>query len=203
MLLRHGETEWSKAMKHTGLTDIDLTSRGEELAVRTRPLLKRFRFAAVYVSPLRRAQRTAELVGLKDAVVERNLLEWDYGGYEGRTTAEIRKELGHDWTVFNDGVVPGETPGETVEQVAARASQVLAKVRPDLERGDVLLFGHGHALRVLAATYLREQIRFGAKLLLDAGSFCVLTVERGEPAISKWNARGGLKPLHSAPPTLH
>lgn len=189
MLLRHGETEWSKAMKHTGLTDIDLTSRGEELAVRTRPLLKRFRFAAVYVSPLRRAQRTAELVGLKDAVVERNLLEWDYGGYEGMTTAEIREQLGYDWSVWEDGVVRGETPGETIEQVAARARAVIDRVTPDLENGDVALVAHGHLLRVLAATWLRQGPRFGAQLILDAGSVSALGYERDNPAIEEWNTR--------------
>lgn len=189
VLLRHGETEWSKAMKHTGLTDIDLTPRGEELAVRTRPLLRRFRFTAAYVSPLHRARRTAELVGLKDVTIERNLLEWDYGGYEGMTTAQIREQLGYDWSVWDDGVVAGATPGETIEQVSARARAVIDRVTGDLEHGDVALVAHGHLLRILTATWLRQGPRFGSQLILDAGSVSVLGYERSTPAIEQWNAR--------------
>ena len=123
---------------------------------------------------MQRARRTAELAGFGAAAVDEDLREWDYGGYEGRTTAEIRDELGHDWTVFEHGVVPGASAGETVEEVSARASRVLERIAPILQEQDVVLFGHGHALRILAATYLRREARFGAHLLLDAGAMCVL-----------------------------
>ena len=138
-------------------------------------------------SPLHRARRTAELAGFGSAEVEEDLREWDYGGYEGLTTPQIRERLGYDWTVFDDGVIPGDSPGETVEEVSARASRVLARVSETLKSRDVLLFGHGHSLRILAATYLRREPRFGAQLLLDAGGVCVLTVEREQPAIKMWN----------------
>ena len=131
--------------------------------------------------------RTAELAGLGDFEVEPLLKEWDYGAYEGITTKEISAEIGRPWEVFADGVRPGFTPGETVEEVAARASRVLARVDGTLRERDVALFAHGHYLRILAATYLRQDARFGAHLLLDAGSVCVLEHERGEPAIRSWN----------------
>ena len=136
---------------------------------------------------MQRARRTAALAGFGAAAVDDDLREWDYGGYEGRTTAEIRDELGHDWTVFEHGVVPGRSSGETVEEVSARASRVLERVAPALQMHDVVLFGHGHALRILAATYLRREARFGAHLLLDAGAMCVLETEREQPAIRLWN----------------
>ncbi|AKT51855.1 histidine phosphatase family protein [Arsenicicoccus sp. oral taxon 190] len=188
VLLRHGETEWSRAMKHTGLTDVPLTSAGEEAARRSAPLLAEFDFGLVLVSPKERARRTAELVGLTSSTVEPNLVEWDYGGYEGRTTTEIREELGYDWTVWEDGVVPGDSPGESIEQVAARARAVIDRVMPVLEEGkDVALVGHGHTNRVLTSVWLRTEPRFGAQLELDAGSICVLAYERHFPSIARWN----------------
>lgn len=145
----------------------------------------------VVVSPWKRARRTAELAGLTDLGVpvtdDERLHEWDYGGYEGLTGAQIRERAGEDWTIFDDGVVPGETPGETVEQVAARASAVLADVRADLARGDVVLVAHGHLLRVLATVYLEEEPRVAAKLLLDPASTCLLGSSHGVPAIVRWN----------------
>ncbi len=187
MLLRHGETEWSRAGQHTGLTDVPLTAEGEAAAARAGTLLTRWSFVRVLTSPLERARRTAELAGLARAEVDERLLEWDYGGYEGLTTPQIRDRVGHQWTVFDDGVVPGETRGETVEAVAARAASVLADVAPDLARGDVALVGHGHALRILTAVFLRQAPRLGAQLLLDAGSVSVLEWEREQPAIRTWN----------------
>jgi probable phosphoglycerate mutase len=191
VLLRHGETEWSRDGKHTGRTDVPLTENGERDARRLAPRLAGFDFALVLCSPLARARRTAELAGL-DPVDDADLLEWDYGAYEGRTTKEIREDPGREgWTVFADGVVPGDTAGETVEEVAARASRVLVRVAEPLQRSDVALVAHGHLLRILTATYLHQDARFGAALLLDAGAVCVLDSEHGVPAIRSWNETGG------------
>ena len=187
VLVRHGRTEWSVSGQHTGTTDLPLLPEGEEDARRLASRLARFEIGLALVSTMQRARRTAELAGFGAAAVDEDLREWDYGGYEGRTTAEIRDELGHDWTVFEHGVVPGASAGETVEEVSARASRVLERIAPILQEQDVVLFGHGHALRILAATYLRREARFGAHLLLDAGAMCVLETEREQPAIRLWN----------------
>ncbi len=186
VLLRHGETEWSRTGRHTGRTDVPLTSHGQELAAAAGALLTGYDFVLTLASPLQRARRTAELAGLS-AEVEPDLLEWDYGAYEGLTTPEIRERLGYDWTVFAHGVPPGQTPGETVEEVAARASRVLRRAAPALQDGDVALVGHGHALRVLATVFLQQVPRMGAQLLLDAGSVSVLEYEREVPAVRVWN----------------
>jgi broad specificity phosphatase PhoE len=187
VLVRHGETAWSRSGQHTGLTDVELTPDGERDARALAPLVASFDLTRVLSSPLVRARRTAELAGL-DPTIDADLCEWDYGGYEGRTTVQIREDLADpSWTVFDHGVVPGDTPGETVEEVAARASRVLARVTPSLATGDVALVAHGHLLRILAATWLRQPPRFGASLLLDAGALCVLEYERGVPAIRTWN----------------
>jgi probable phosphoglycerate mutase len=186
VLLRHGETEWSKSGQHTGRTDLPLTPHGEELARASGELLHGYDFVLTLSSPLQRARRTAELAGLEPEVDD-DLLEWDYGAYEGRTTAQIRADLGYDWTVFRDGVAPGETPGETVEEVAARASRVVRRALEAMQRGDVALVGHGHCLRVLASVFLRQEPRMGAQLLLDAGSVSVLQFEREQPAVRVWN----------------
>ena len=191
VLVRHGQTEWSRDGRHTGRTDVPLTADGERDARRLAPRLAGFDFAAALCSPLSRARRTAELAGL-DPVDDEDLVEWDYGGYEGRTTSEIRTSLGDEgWSVFGDGVVPGDTPGETVEEVAARASRVLKRVAEPLRRGDVALVAHGHLLRILTATYLRQDARFGAQLLLDAGAVCVLDHEHAVPAVRCWNQTSG------------
>ena len=187
MLLRHGETEWSRSGRHTGLTDLPLTVRGEQLGARTSTLLGGRAFSLVLTSPLQRARRTAELVGLADAQVDDNLMEWDYGGYEGLTTNEIRDRVGHPWTVFDDGVIPGATPGESIDEVAARCRKVIDRVLPFLATGDVALVGHGHCLRILATVFLRQQLRFGSQILLDAGSVSVLCSQREVPVISSWN----------------
>ena len=189
VLLRHGETEWSKSGQHTGVTDLPLLPEGEEAAKRVAKLLEGWRFEKVIVSPLQRARRTAELAGLTEYTIDPRLVEWDYGGYEGLTTKEIRAQLGYMWTVFADGVVPGDTPGETVEEVAARASAVLRNVMPILEDGNVALVGHGHYMRILATVFLRQEVRMGAQLLLDAGSISVLEWEREQPAIRTWNQK--------------
>ncbi len=186
VLLRHGETEWSRTGKHTGLTDIPLTAHGEELARAAGDLVRDYDFRLVLSSPLQRARRTAELAGLQ-ADVDPLLVEWDYGGYEGRTTKEIRAELGYNWSAFRHGVIRGETPGETVEEVAARASRVLTRVLPAMAEGDVALVAHGHYLRILAAVFLRQAPRFGASITLEAGSVSVLGYDREQPAILAWN----------------
>ncbi|MFJ6653723.1 histidine phosphatase family protein [Microbacterium sp. NPDC091313] len=186
VLLRHGETEWSKRGRHTGLTDIPLTPRGEDLARAAGALVTGFDFSLVLTSPLQRARRTAELAGL-EAEVDPLLVEWDYGGYEGRTTRDIREELGYNWSAFTHGVVRGTTPGETVEEVAARASRVLTRVLPAMVEGDVALVAHGHFLRILTSVFLRQAPRFGAQITLDAGSVSVLSFYREAPAILSWN----------------
>ena len=190
VLVRHGKTEWSESGQHTGTTDIPLTAQGEEDAATLSQRLADYDFGLVLSSPMQRAQRTAEIAGFGSPEVDPNLVEWDYGAYEGRTTKEIRAELGYDWAAFEHGVIPGKTHGETVEEVAARASRVLLRAAPVIVSRDVLLFGHGHALRILATVFLREQPRFAAKLLLDAGSVSVLEYEREQPAIKLWNSLG-------------
>lgn len=186
VLLRHGEPAWSKAGKHTGLTDIPLTAHGEDLARGAGALVTGYDFRLILSSPLQRARRTAELAGL-DADIDPLMVEWDYGGYEGRTTREIRQELGYNWSAFTHGVIRGETPGETVEEVAARASRVLTRVLPALAEGDVALVAHGHYLRILTAVFLRLAPRFGAMITLDAGSVSVLGFYREQPSILAWN----------------
>src|SRR5205085_31148 len=144
-LARHGETAWSLSGQHTGLTDLPLTERGERNARQLGGRLKELTFAKVFTSPLQRAIRTCELAGFGAvAEVDRDLVEWDYGQYEGRRTAEIRAER-PDWQLFRDGCPGGETP----EQVAARADRVISRVRAIAE--NVLLFSSGHFIRVLAA----------------------------------------------------
>ncbi|MGG5257074.1 histidine phosphatase family protein [Phycicoccus avicenniae] len=187
VLVRHGETEWSATGRHTGRTDVPLTDRGEAQARSLRPALEQMTVAGSWCSPLARARRTAELAGLTPEP-DADLLEWDYGGWEGLTTPEIRERTGDAaWTVFRDGVVPGATPGETVEEVSARASRVLARVEPSLAEGDVVLVAHGHLLRILAATRLRQEPRFAAHLLLEPATLCLLDEEHGLPVVRGWN----------------
>ncbi len=187
VLVRHGETEWSRSGQHTGLTDLPLLPEGEEAAGDIVRALDGMQFVHVRSSPLERARRTAELAGLQVDVLDPDLVEWDYGGYEGRSTADVRRELGYHWTVFEHGVVPGETPGETVEEVAARGSRVLQRIWPLLFEGNVCLVGHGHALRILAAVYLRQAPRFGQHLTFAVGSVGVLGHHHEDPVVEAWN----------------
>ena len=186
-MLRHGETTWSRSGQHTGRTDVPLTLRGERLGAQTGELLRGRVFSLVLTSPLQRARRTAELAGLVDAQIDDNLMEWDYGGYEGLTTTEISERVGRPWTVFDNGVIPGATPGESIEEVAARCRTVIGRAAPFLSTGDVALVGHGHCLRVLAAVFLGQELQFGSQILLDAGSVSVLGWEREVHVISSWN----------------
>jgi probable phosphoglycerate mutase len=194
ILLRHGETEWSAAGRHTGRTDIPLTARGESAAAELAPALARFRIRAAFTSPAKRAVRTAELAGLADAKPDPDLWEWDYGGYEGRTTAEIRQER-PGWYLWRDGVIPGdaEHPGESIEQAGARADAVLARVRPLLaeDGGDVVLVAHGHILRVLTARWLGLEPAAGRFFRLDTGTISTLGTEHDQPVITSWNVPPG------------
>ena len=188
IVLRHGETEWSKAGRHTGRTDILLTPRGEAAATALAPLLVRRDIVAAFTSPAQRAVRTAELAGLADAKPDPDLWEWDYGGYEGLTTREIQ-ERRPGWFLWRDGIIPGDAahPGETVEQVGERVDRVLRRVEPLLADGDVALVAHGHVLRVLTARYLRLPPSGGRLFRLDTGTVSTLGHEHGEPVILSWN----------------
>jgi broad specificity phosphatase PhoE len=188
ILLRHGETEWSLAGRHTGRTDIPLTPRGEAAAAALAPLLAKRHIVAALSSPAQRAARTAELAGLADAKPDPDLWEWDYGGYEGLTTAQIQEQR-PGWYLWRDGVIPGDAahPGETVQQVGARVDRVLARVAPLLADGDVALVAHGHVLRVLTARYLRLPPDDGRLFRLDTGTVCTLGTEHDEPVILSWN----------------
>jgi len=188
ILLRHGETEWSRAGKHTGRTDIPLTPRGEAAAAALAPLLACHHILAVFTSPARRAVTTAALAGLDHAKPDPDLWEWDYGGYEGLTTPQIQ-ETRPGWYLWRDGVIPGdaEHPGETIEQVARRAGRMLARVVPLLADGDVALVAHGHLLRVLTACYLRLPPADGRLFGLGTGTISTLGTEHDEPLITSWN----------------
>ena len=188
ILLRHGETEWSRDGRHTGLTDVPLTLEGEATAAALAPVLAGRDICAACTSPLQRAARTATLAGLAGAKQDPDLREWDYGGYEGVTTSQIREQR-PGWYLWRDGVVPGDAdhPGETVEQVGARADAVLARVTPLLADGDVVLVSHGHFLRVLTARWLGLNPAGGRMFRLGTGTLCTLGAEHGEPVIISWN----------------
>jgi broad specificity phosphatase PhoE len=181
VLVRHGETEWSRAGKHTGRTDIPLTEEGRRQARAVGAVLRDRRFALVLTSPLSRSVETCELAGLGDQSVEdEDLMEWDYGAYEGRTTTEIRAERA-DWSLWRDGVLEGET----VEQVGERVDRVLLKVRG--AGGDVALFAHGHLLRALTARWLGLEPSAGRLFALDPATISVLGFERETSVIRLWN----------------
>jgi broad specificity phosphatase PhoE len=194
IILRHGETEWSRTGRHTGRTDVPLTARGEDQARALAPAVARLGTVRVFVSPATRARMTAELIGLADARPESDpdLWEWDYGGYEGRTTPEIRAER-PGWFLWEDGVVTGESghPGETVEQVGERADAVLGRVRPLLERDTVVLVAHGHLLRVLTARWLGLAPAAGRLFRLGTGTMSALSTEHDRPVIASWNIPAG------------
>ncbi len=187
MLLRHGETEWSRDGRHTGRTDLPLTARGEGQARALAPLAGRIRSGTVLVSPAVRARRTAELAGFTDYQVDPDLWEWDYGGYEGITTARIR-ETRPGWYLWRDGVIRGDAdhPGESVEQVAERADKVIAKARAC--EGTVVLVAHGHFLRVLTARWLGLPPQDGRLFSLDTGTYSALGFEHDQPALAHWNS---------------
>ncbi len=180
-LIRHGETEWSLSGAHTGRTDLPLTPAGEQKAAAIRGKLGGRDFALVLVSPMERARKTCEIAGYGDvAQVDPDLLEWNYGDYEGKTTAQIRKER-PDWFLFRDGV----PNGETIEQVAARAEKVIDRaVSAD---GDAALFAHGHILRILAARWMGLPPEDARLLALSTASVSVLSHEHETRVVSRWN----------------
>ncbi|SDT24452.1 histidine phosphatase family protein [Actinopolymorpha singaporensis] len=182
-LTRHGETEWSRDGRHTGKTDVPLTEAGERAAWALGDRLAGTSFDLVVTSPLARARETARLAGFGDrAVVEPDVREWDYGEYEGRTTADIRTDV-PGWSVWNHPV-PG---GESAEQVGARADRVIERILADVaERA--LIVAHGHFLRVLGARWLGLSARKGAHFVLDVATVSVLGWERETPAFDRWNA---------------
>jgi probable phosphoglycerate mutase len=180
--IRHGETTWSLSGQHTGTTDIPLTDNGRRLASQLRPLLARESFALVLSSPLQRARETCKLSGLAHAaLIDTDLVEWNYGKYEGLTPAQIHAAA-PGWLVFRDGCPGGETPTE----VGARVDRVIARARA--ADGDVALFAHGHVLRVLVARWLGLPPSAGQHFLLDTGTLNVLGYYRDVPAIQTWNA---------------
>jgi probable phosphoglycerate mutase len=182
-LARHGETAWSLSGQHTGLTDLPLTEHGERNAARLRDRLSDIEFATVFTSPLQRAARTCQLAGFGDrAVVDSDLVEWNYGDYEGRRSAEIQAER-PGWQLFRDGCPGGESP----DDVAVRADRVVERVRS--VNGNVLLFSSGHFLRVLAARWLTLPPSNGKYWMLSTASVSALGYEHGlyEPAVRLWN----------------
>jgi broad specificity phosphatase PhoE len=179
-LVRHGETEWTVSKQHTGRTDVPLTAAGEEQARGLAPLLAARTLGAVFTSPLERARRTAELAGFPDAVVDDRLVEIDYGDYEGQTSAQIREQR-PDWLLWRDGT-PG---GESIADAGRRADGVIARL--EAVDGDVLLFGHGHFSRILAARLVELPPSAGGRLMLGPGSISIVGWEHHVRAIRAWN----------------
>jgi broad specificity phosphatase PhoE len=180
-LIRHGETEWSLQHKHTGSrTDLPLTERGEEKAAALREQLASVRFDLVLASPLQRARRTAELAGFPDAELTADLVEWDYGRYEGRTTADIHDER-PEWYLWTDGCPDGESP----DDVAKRVERVIDRCRS--VHGRCLVVAHGHVLRSLAARWIDQPVELGAHLNLETARVSILADDRGIPTIERWN----------------
>lgn len=189
-LARHGETEWSLSGRHTGLTDLPLTARGEQNARELGERLQRLDVDRVFTSPLQRAARTCALAGFGErATVDRDLVEWNYGDYEGLTTHEIQSRR-PGWSLFRDGC-PG---GETLAEIGARADRVVQRVRA--VPGNVLLFSSGHFLRVFAARWLDLDAPSGQRFVLGTGALCALGYDhdRTEPVIRLWNQVGLSRP---------
>lgn len=181
-LIRHGETEWSLSGRHTGTSDVPLTAKGRAVASRWQPYSATKAFTVVLTSPLQRARETCTLAGLGDqAQIDADLMEWNYGAFEGLTPQEIRARQ-PTWLIFRDGCPGGESP----EQVAARIDRVIAKVRA--QGGPTALFAHGHVLRVLAARWLGLPASGGSHFLLETATLGVLSSYHGVPAVKRWNA---------------
>ncbi len=188
ILIRHGETEWSRSGQHTGRTDVPLTEDGRAAAARLGSAVAGRPIVATFTSPASRAADTARLAGLPSPQPLLDLQEWDYGGYEGLTSAQIRGQQ-PGWYLWRDGVIPGDAdhPGETEAQVGARADAVLELASPLLDRGDVAFVAHGHLLRVLAARWLGLEPAAGRFFRLDTGTLSLLGFEHDEPVIRMWN----------------
>jgi probable phosphoglycerate mutase len=180
-LVRHGETAWSLSGQHTGITDLPLTERGRRVARALAPRLAEVAFQLVLSSPLLRARETCELAGLGErALVDPDLMEWNYGAYEGLTPDQIRAH-DPDWMIFRDGCPGGESPAE----VGARVDRVIARVRA--VAGDVALFAHGHVFRVLVARWVGLPVEGGQHFLLGTATLNVLGYYREAPAVRMWN----------------
>lgn len=189
-LVRHGETDWSKSGRHTGRTEIPLTQQGENDARAVASLLP-LHPDLVLCSPLQRAQRTAALAGLAVTRMEPDLLEWDYGAWEGLTTAEIRKQLNEpDWTVWAEPIPAGTTPGEQLTDIHARTARVIEQCLPVVSSGGTcVLVAHGHVLRILTATWLGLEPIAGRLLALDPATLSILGFEHEQQVIRTWNSR--------------
>ena len=181
-IIRHGETEWSASGQHTSITDLPLTEAGRRQAAAVRDVLGDITPALVLSSPRERAVETARLAGLRVDETTEELAEWNYGDYEGRTTAEIREDV-PGWTIFRDGV----RGGETAEQVGRRADRVLARAADALRNGPVVLVGHGHFSRVLGARWIGLPVDAGGNLLLGTAAPSLLGAQYGAPVINRWN----------------
>lgn len=181
-LIRHGQTEWSRDGRHTGHTDVPLTEQGEDQARALSGLVKGLDPALVLCSPRTRARRTAELAGLRVDAIDDDLVEWDYGEYEGLTSAQIHEQE-PGWTIFGNGA----KGGEDAEQVRVRADRVLARAATALADGPVVLVAHGHISRVIGARWVGLPVSGGANLLLDEAAPSVLGAEKGVPVIVHWN----------------
>ena len=180
-LVRHAETEWSRSGRHTGHTDVPLLDEGRQRAREIAPRLAVIDFGLVLVSPLERARETARLAGLGDPCqVREDLLEWDYGDYEGVTTPEIREQR-PDWYLWRDGV----PNGETADEIAARCDRVIDEIVA--VDGNVAIFAHGHILRALAARWVEQPVSFGGRLYLSTGSLSLLGFEREVRVLRLWN----------------
>jgi probable phosphoglycerate mutase len=191
VLVRHAETQWSRDGRHTGRTDVPLTDAGRQAARALGARLSRRRFELVLVSPSKRARETCELCGLAaDAQVREDLLEWDYGEYDGLTTAAIRAQR-PSWSLWRDGA-PG---GESAADVSARADRVIAELLGN--QGDAVVFSHGHMLRVLGARWIALEAAGGAHLGLATGALCVLGWERETAIIARWNDTGATRVIPS------
>lgn len=189
ILVRHGETQWSAVGRHTGRTDLPLTPTGSRAAEALGTVLARRAVIAAYSSPLQRATRTAQLAGLAPLTLDPDLVEWDYGGFEGLTSAEIRQRH-PGWDLWRDGVVAGADghPGETLAQVAGRADAAIARTRPRLVDGDVVVVCHGHLARVFAARWLGLDATAGRLLRHPRpAALSSLAVDDDQPTLSTWN----------------
>ncbi|MCW2760527.1 MAG: Phosphoglycerate mutase [Marmoricola sp.] len=180
-VIRHGETEWSRDGRHTSRTELELTPEGEAVARGLSDRLAGVDFDLVLTSPRVRARRTAELAGFPDAHLEEDLTEWNYGDYEGMTTAAIREQV-PGWTVWSHPC----PNGETAEQVSRRFDRAVSKVRA--HGGRVLVFSHGHASRALAARWLGQPVQEGRLFSLDTATISVLAYERESPTVARWNS---------------
>lgn len=185
-LIRHGATEWALNGRHTGSTDLPLLPQGEKEATALAPLLKDVAFAAVLSSPLQRAQRTCALAGLgMSAEILPELIEWDYGNYEGITTAEIRQTI-PKWNIWDQGC----PDGEDATDVQARCERIIERTLAITSNGDIALFAHGHILRAITGTWLGLGAAAGRLFKLDTGSICILGFEKEQRVITRWNTTG-------------